>query len=91
MIAERWEEDEWKEFIEGNTKGGTNLNSCHCLQMMDNFKIEGLGGKHICMVFELMGVDFLKVMKWYDWEGIPLPLVRIIAKQVLIGLHYLHS
>lgn len=48
--------------------------------MMDHFKIEnGPNGNHIALVFELMGVDLLKVMKWYDWEGIPLPLVRIMA------------
>jgi serine/threonine-protein kinase SRPK3 len=59
---------------------GANLNSCHCLQMMNSFKLEGPHGKHIGMVFEIMGVDLLKVMKWYDWEGIPLPIVRLIAK-----------
>ena len=59
--------------------------------MMEEFKFDGPNGKHIGMVFELMGVDLLKVMKWYNWEGIPLPLVRIMAKQVLTGLYYLHE
>ena len=43
------------------------------------------------MILELLGVDLFKVMKWYDYEGIPMPLVRTISKQILIGLHYLHS
>ena len=29
-------------------------------------------------------------MKRYDYKGIPIPLVRRIAKQVLMGLDYLH-
>lgn len=29
-------------------------------------------------------------MKRYDYKGIPMPLVRIMAKQILMGLDYLH-
>jgi serine/threonine-protein kinase SRPK3 len=29
-------------------------------------------------------------MKRFDYKGIPLPLVRRITKQVLMGLDYLH-
>jgi len=29
-------------------------------------------------------------MKRYDYRGIPIHLVRIMAKQILIGLDYLH-
>jgi len=29
-------------------------------------------------------------MKRYDYKGIPMPLVRRITKQVLMGLDYLH-
>ena len=43
------------------------------------------------MIFEIMGADLFKVMKWYDYEGIPVPIVRVIAKQILIALHYLHE
>ena len=42
------------------------------------------------MVFEIMGLNLMKVMKLYKWEGIPVPLVRILAKQILIGIDYLH-
>lgn len=42
------------------------------------------------MVFEIMSVNLLEIMKRYNYRGIPIPLVRIIAKQVLIGLDYLH-
>jgi len=32
----------------------------------------------------------LEVMKRYDYKGVPIPIVRKIAKQLLIGLDYLH-
>jgi serine/threonine-protein kinase SRPK3 len=42
------------------------------------------------MVFEILGVNLLEIMKRYDYKGIPIPLVRRLAKQILIGLDYLH-
>ena len=42
------------------------------------------------MVFEILGVNLLEIMKRYDYKGIPMPLVRRMTKQVLIGLDYLH-
>jgi len=50
----------------------------------------GANGAHFIMVFEILGVNLLEIMKRYDYKGIPMPLVRRIAKQVLIGLDYLH-
>lgn len=50
----------------------------------------GPNGKHFVMVFEILGVNLLEIMKRYDYKGIPIPLVRIIAKQILMGLDYLH-
>ena len=42
------------------------------------------------MVFEILGVNFLEIIKRYDYKGVPLPLVRRLAKQCLIGLDYMH-
>ena len=50
----------------------------------------GPNGKHFIMVFEILGVNLLEIMKRYDYKGIPMPLVRIMAKQILMGLDYLH-
>lgn len=43
------------------------------------------------MVFEVLGDNLLKLITKSDYRGIPLENVRIITKQVLEGLHYLHS
>lgn len=50
----------------------------------------GANGDHFIMVFEILGVNLLEIMKRYDYKGIPMPLVRRISKQILIGLDYLH-
>ena len=42
------------------------------------------------MVFEILGVNLLEVIKRYNYKGVPLPLCRILAKQLLLGLDYLH-
>lgn len=42
------------------------------------------------MVFEILGVNLLEIMKRYDYKGIPIPIVRRMSKQILLGLDYLH-
>ena len=42
------------------------------------------------MVFEIVGVNLLEIMKRYDYKGVPIPIVRRMAKQILLGLDYLH-
>ena len=42
------------------------------------------------MVFEIMGVNLLEVIKRYNYKGVPMHICRVIAKQILIGLDYLH-
>jgi serine/threonine-protein kinase SRPK3 len=32
------------------------------------------------MVFQILGVNLLEVIKRYDYKGVPMPLVRILAK-----------
>jgi serine/threonine-protein kinase SRPK3 len=42
------------------------------------------------MVFEILGVNFLEIIKRYDYKGVPIPLVRKLTRQCLIGLDYMH-
>lgn len=63
---------------------------CHNVQLLNSFMYEGPNGKHFIMVFEILGVNLLEIMKRYDYKGIPVPLVRRITKQILMGLDYLH-
>ena len=62
-----------------------------CVQLLHDFKISGVNGTHVCMVFEVLGHNLLKLIIRSGFNGIPLFNVKLIMKQVLEGLHYLHT
>lgn len=61
------------------------------VSLLDNFKIRGPNGEHVCMVFEVLGHNLLKFIIKSHYEGLPVPVVKHIIKQTLEGLHYLHA
>uniref|UniRef100_A0A673CP22 non-specific serine/threonine protein kinase n=1 Tax=Sphaeramia orbicularis TaxID=375764 RepID=A0A673CP22_9TELE len=61
------------------------------VQLLDDFKISGVNGTHVCMVFEVLGHHLLKWIIKSNYQGLPLPCVKSIIRQVLQGLDYLHS
>ncbi|XP_049590853.1 SRSF protein kinase 1b isoform X3 [Syngnathus scovelli] len=61
------------------------------VQLLDDFKISGMNGTHICMVFEVLGYHLLKWIIKSNYQGLPLPCVKSIIRQVLQGLDYLHT
>ena len=62
----------------------------HVVSLLDSFEHKGPNGIHVCMVFEVLGENLLGLIKRWNHRGIPMPLVKQIAKQVLLGLDYLH-
>lgn len=46
---------------------------------------------HICIVFEPLGENLLALIERNRKKGVPRTLVKIIAKQTLLGLQYLHE
>lgn len=62
----------------------------YVVSLLDSFRHIGPNGKHICMVFEVLGENLLGLIKRYHYKGIPKVLVQQITKQVLLGLDYLH-
>lgn len=60
------------------------------VQLLDDFKISGVNGTHVCMVFEVLGYNLLKLIIRSNYQGIPLHNVKLIVRQVLEGLNYLH-
>ncbi|XP_016137583.1 SRSF protein kinase 1-like isoform X6 [Sinocyclocheilus grahami] len=61
------------------------------VQLLDDFKISGVNGTHVCMVFEVLGHHLLKCIIKSNYQGLPLPCVKSIIRQVLQGLDYLHT
>ena len=56
-----------------------------------HFLTNGPHGSHVCMAFEVLGQNLLKFIQFYDYRGIPIPLVKRMTKQILQGLVYLHD
>jgi len=61
------------------------------VQLLNDFKISGVNGRHVCMVFEVLGHNLLKLIIKSNYRGIPRQNVKCIIRQVLEGLDYLHT
>ena len=61
------------------------------VQLLEDFRISGVNGEHVCMVFEVLGHNLLKFIIGSNYQGIPMHNVKLIMKQVLEGLDYLHD
>ncbi|CAD8103906.1 unnamed protein product [Paramecium sonneborni] len=68
-----------------------NRDDSHVVQLLNSFVYRGPYGCHFCMVFEILGVNLLEIIKRFEFKGVPMKLCRKIAKEVLIGLEFLHE
>ncbi|KAH0860201.1 hypothetical protein HID58_088462 [Brassica napus] len=60
------------------------------VKLLDHFKHAGPNGQHVCMVFEYLGDNLLSVIKYSDYRGVPLNMVKELCFHILVGLDYLH-
>lgn len=68
----------------------THPGRSHVISFLDHFRHKGPNGTHVCMVFEVLGENLLGLIKRHQNKGVPMGMVRQIAKQVLLGLDYMH-
>ncbi|KAF8179616.1 CMGC/SRPK protein kinase [Pholiota molesta] len=68
----------------------THPGRSHVISFLDHFRHKGPNGIHVCMVFEVLGENLLGLIKRHQNKGVPMHLVRQIAKQILLGLDYMH-
>ena len=68
---------------------GPSYDPCVVL-LLNHFDHNGPNGRHVCMSFEMLGDNLLKVIKKYDYRGIPIPIVKNFVRQILVGLDFLH-
>uniref|UniRef100_A0A3Q0SJ67 non-specific serine/threonine protein kinase n=1 Tax=Amphilophus citrinellus TaxID=61819 RepID=A0A3Q0SJ67_AMPCI len=61
------------------------------VQLLDEFKLVGINGVHICLVLELLGPDVRSWQLCFGNPGLLQPWVKQILTQVLQGLDYLHA
>ncbi|EFW23378.1 conserved hypothetical protein [Coccidioides posadasii str. Silveira] len=69
-----------------SSHGGRN----HVLSLLDQFKHTGPNGDHVCFVLDVLGhhLDF-QAAKYEDGQ-LPLKSVKVITRQLLLGLDFLH-
>ncbi|KAF8140045.1 kinase-like protein [Boletus edulis] len=73
----------------------SHANSAHpgrayIVSFLDSFTHPG-PANHICIVFEPLGENLLTLIERYKKKGVPQPLVKLITKQIILGLQYLHD
>lgn len=74
------------------TGGSTRRHSYsqRIVRLLDEFKVAGVNGVHICLVLELLGPDLRSLLLCGGTPGLPRPVVKKVLTQVLQGLAYLH-
>ncbi|RAL00004.1 protein kinase [Aspergillus ibericus CBS 121593] len=72
------------------SKSSTHEGRRHVSPLLDQFRHTGPNGNHVCFVFDVQGhhMDF-QAAKYEDGK-LPLQSVRTIARQLLLGLDFLH-
>lgn len=56
----------------------------------DSFEHSGPNGRHVCMVFERLGDNLLELIKRFEYRGLPLTVARMLTRETLRGLDFLH-
>lgn len=64
--------------------------SNHVATLLDSFFHTGPNGRHMCMVFQMLGCNLLSVIKAWEYRGIPIPAVKNMIRGMLKGLDFLH-
>jgi len=63
----------------------------HIVSFLDSFSHTSPTHTHICIVFEPLGENLLALIEKNRRKGVPPCLVKSIARQVILGLQYLHE
>ena len=86
-----------KEYYKNNSYILSEINfeeHTNIIQMLNSFmyKEENSENVYLCNVYEITGISLQNIFDKYKNKNkvIPLPYVRIIAKQILIGLDFIH-
>ncbi len=87
------ESDRGSKVIEGgqrDQKRSVVRDNANMVRILDSFYHRGPNGLHMCMVFELLGCNLLSVIKRYNYQCIPIPVVKSMVLQICTALDFLH-
>jgi len=68
----------------------THPGRSHVIGLLHHFVLTGPHGRHVCLVFECLGPNLLSLIKRYNYQGVPIALVKHVTRQILLGLDWLH-
>jgi serine/threonine-protein kinase SRPK3 len=68
-----------------------HLGRDYIVSFLDSFQHVGPEESHVCIVFEPLGESLLSLIERNKVKGVPRSLVKAIARQILLGLQYLHD
>jgi len=64
--------------------------SRHNATLVHSFFHFGPNGRHMCMVFEMLGCNLLSVIKAHNYRGVPIEAVQTMMRGICKGLDFLH-
>lgn len=67
-----------------------NSHNNYIVNLLNSFTHRGPNGRHVVLVFEILGINLLEVIKIYDYKGLPIDICKSFLKQILKGLDFLH-
>ncbi|ODQ58444.1 hypothetical protein WICANDRAFT_17860, partial [Wickerhamomyces anomalus NRRL Y-366-8] len=75
-----------------NEKNPNHPGYNHLIKLHEWFYHNGPNGKHVCMIFEVLGENMLGLINKFEksYGGLPITIVKQISKQLLLALDYLH-
>lgn len=69
----------------------TEHSSEHVVKLLDYFEHRGPNGLHVCLTFEVLSKSLLSLVKRFNYRGVPIKFIKVIARQILEGLVYSHE
>lgn len=70
--------------------GSSHEGRHHVSHLVDEFKHVGPHGEHVCLVFDVLGHHLYYQAVHFEAERIPAGPMKCIARQLLLGLDFLH-
>jgi len=67
-----------------------NTQSTFIVNLLNSFTHRGPNGRHVVLVFEILGINLLEVIKIHNYKGLPVDISKSFLIQILKGLDFLH-
>ncbi|KAJ7071835.1 kinase-like domain-containing protein [Mycena belliarum] len=63
----------------------------HNLHLLDEFRLQGPNGRHLCLVTELLGERLDQYAKRFPHGKVPMAIIKTLSHQIIKAILYLHE